>query len=175
MTSRRAYSLMPPYRRRGSWLKATGPERRAPAGYASIPGYDDRIRDVRAGRTPPFWGTEYELRGGPLGDMAMTTTSLDTVSDRLRHLLENAGVGGLAFYPIVVDGATPMWIMAVRGVADADREIAGVRLRDGAEAGLYKEANLYVSLRIASLIQAAKLDVSLTIGELPFSAREPNR
>lgn len=173
MTDPRAYSLMGPYRKKGLWLMSVDLDRTMPSGRAAVPGYHDQVRDVRTGRMPPFWGPEHRLSGGPIADLVHTTEHQDAVSERLRRLLEDAGAEGLTFHPIMVDGTTPMSIVAVKGIADADFDHDGVRLRDGAEAGLYAQANLYVSPRIAEMIRAAKLDVSLERTGLPYGARKP--
>ena len=115
------------------------------------------MKEVVPGHRDPWWGTEYDSIGPFPADFVRSEPVLYAASDRLRSLLEENGVGGVRYFPIPVNGTTPMNLMVVDGRVEVNREACELQLLNGAEIGLYRLASLHASSRVMKLLKAAKI------------------
>ncbi len=162
MNEQGIFTIHEPYRDNGTILEACTPGLEMPKGIANIPGYLAKVREVHHGLRDPFWGFEYRQDGrGKLADLVMANSVLYAASEQLKQVLEEAGLKGVLYHPIRVDGRTPMYILGVQGRVDVHPAPLEYRLLDGAEIGIYGHSFIHVSARVAGLIRMAGLDMEV--------------
>lgn len=83
--------------------------------------------------------------------------SLRAVSERFKTLFESISAVGAVFHPVLVDGATPMYILGVTGRVGINAQAMELELVDGADLGLYNNGRLYASPRLVKLLRRERL------------------